>query len=323
MLVLRPAQGDDTFVFLYAQSSSGVMECADPATYRRMMCASAWVAMGHIFVRSEDCLRLAALAEYASPWSLGFTRAERFPAQREAAPSAAFALDPGNSYQIVVGRTPTPNPAFPECAEPGGWLISQGIHQEDAMSPRRILIVYASHYGQTAKVAQSTADRLRAAGAAVLVTKVGDFSRRITPGSFDGVIIGASVNFGKHQRSIRRFVRANRDELLRIPSAFYSVSGAECSPDEAPRTMAKQYIANFVREAGWQPAMTESVAGAMAYTKYPLPVRWLIKRISQKEGAPADTTRDYEYTDWEQVRRFADRFAEAQRTPEAVAVTTL
>ncbi|HEY9450104.1 MAG TPA: flavodoxin domain-containing protein [Gemmatimonadaceae bacterium] len=190
------------------------------------------------------------------------------------------------------------------------------------MSPRRILIVYASHYGQTARIAESMADRLRAAGATVVLTRVGDFPRQIAPESFDGVIVGASINFGKHQRSIRRFVRANRDELQRIPSAFFSVSGAECSPDEAPRAMAKQYIANFVRETDWQPAMTESVAGAMAYTKYSPLVRWMIKRISQKEGGPADTTRDYEYTDWEQVRRFADRFAEALRTPEPVAATT-
>jgi menaquinone-dependent protoporphyrinogen oxidase len=190
------------------------------------------------------------------------------------------------------------------------------------MSPRRILIVYASHYGQTAKVAQSIADRLRTAGSTVLVTNVGDFPSRVDPESFDGVIVGASINYGRHQRSIRRFARTNRDILQKIPSAFYSVSGAECSPDEAPRAMAKQYIATFVRETGWQPAMTESVAGAMAYTKYPRLVRWLIKRISQKEGGPADTTRDYEYTDWEQVRRFADRFAEAQQSPEAVVATT-
>lgn len=186
------------------------------------------------------------------------------------------------------------------------------------MSPRRILIVYASHYGQTAKVAQFVAERLVSMGATVRLSKVGDFPRLIAPGLYDGVIIGASINYGKHQRSIRRFARANRDELQRLPSAFYSVSGAACSPDEAPRATARQYIADFVRETGWQPAITESVAGAMAYTKYAPPVRWLLKLIARKEGGPADTTRDYEYTDWEQVRRFADRFAEAQRVPEVM-----
>jgi menaquinone-dependent protoporphyrinogen oxidase len=190
------------------------------------------------------------------------------------------------------------------------------------MPRRRTLIVYASHYGQTAKVAHSIAARLREAGDIVTLSRVNDFRGRISPGQFDGAIVGASINFGRHQRSIRRFVRANREALERIPSAFFSVSGAECSPDEAQRAIAKQYIANFLRETGWQPTMTESIAGAMAYTKYSPIMRWMLKRVSQKEGGPADTTRDYEYTDWEQVRRFADRFTEALKVPEAAVVAT-
>jgi menaquinone-dependent protoporphyrinogen oxidase len=52
-------------------------------------------------------------------------------------------------------------------------------------------------------------------------------------------------------------------------------------------------------------------------------MRWMIKRISQKEGGPADTSRDYEYTDWDQVARFADRYAGTLKAPEgAVAAAT-
>ncbi len=191
------------------------------------------------------------------------------------------------------------------------------------MPPRRILMVYASNYGQTAKIAQYVAERLRESGASVLLSSVNDIPRRIPPATYDSVIVGASINFGRHQRSIRRFARANRDELQRIPSAFYSVSGAECSPEEATRATAREYIANFLRETGWQPALTESIAGAMPYTRYSPVMRWVIKRISQREGGPSDTTRDYEYTDWDQVRRFADRYSEALKPREgAVAAAT-
>ncbi len=191
------------------------------------------------------------------------------------------------------------------------------------MPSRRVLIVYASHYGQTARIAQSMADRLGAAGVSTMLARVDDIPRLIPPATYDGIIIGASITYGKHQRSIRRFVGANREMLRRIPSAFYSVSGAECSPNEASRATAQQYIANFVKETGWQPPMAESIAGAMSYTKYSPIMRWIIRRISRKEGGPADTTRDYEYTDWEQVRRFADRFVEVLNAPEArVAAAT-
>jgi menaquinone-dependent protoporphyrinogen oxidase len=193
------------------------------------------------------------------------------------------------------------------------------VQQEVVMPSRRILVVYASHYGQTAKVARYIADRLRASGATVLLSSVSDVPHRIPPGSYDGVIVGASVNYGRHQRSIRRFVRTNRDELQRVPSAFFSVSGAECSPIEESRAVARQYIESFVRETGWEPLMTESIAGAMEYTKYSPITRWIIKRISQKEGGPADATRDYEYTNWSQVGRFADRYIGMVTAPEGAA----
>ena len=97
------------------------------------------------------------------------------------------------------------------------------------------------------------------------------------------------------------------------------MSGAECSPVEASRAVARQYIESFVRETGWEPLMTESIAGAMEYTKYSPITRWIIKRISQKEGGPADATRDYEYTNWSQVGRFADRYIGMVTAPEGAA----
>ena len=177
------------------------------------------------------------------------------------------------------------------------------------MSRRRILIVYASHYGQTAKIAHFIADQLRETGDMVTLSRVEDIRRGMAPGQFNGAIVGASINMGKHQRSIVRFVRENREVLERIPTAFFSVSGAACSPDDATRATARQYIANFLRDTGWHPGTTESVAGAMPYTKYSPLMRWIVGRISRKEGGPVDTSRDYEFTDWKQVRRFAERFA--------------
>jgi menaquinone-dependent protoporphyrinogen oxidase len=44
-----------------------------------------------------------------------------------------------------------------------------------------------------------------------------------------------------------------------------------------------------------------------------------MKRIARKEGGPTDTSRDYEYTDWEAVDRFADAFAAKLQMPQRVA----
>ena len=40
-------------------------------------------------------------------------------------------------------------------------------------------------------------------------------------------------------------------------------------------------------------------------SRYNLPLRWVMKRISRKKGLPTDTSRDYDNTDWAAVERFA------------------
>ena len=60
--------------------------------------------------------------------------------------------------------------------------------------------------------------------------------------------------------------------------------------------------------------MTASFAGTIAFTKYSFALRGIMKRISRREGHSTDTSRDHEYTDWTQVTRFAEQFAEAVRT---------
>ena len=55
--------------------------------------------------------------------------------------------------------------------------------------------------------------------------------------------------------------------------------------------------------------MTRTVAGAVPYTKYNWLKKWVMKRVVAKAGGGTDSTRDYEYTDWDDLRAFAREFA--------------
>ena len=66
----------------------------------------------------------------------------------------------------------------------------------------------------------------------------------------------------------------------------------------------------FVRDTGWRPEHALSVAGALAYSKYSLLVRFLMKQIARRAGAPTDTSRDYEFTDWQALDRFVGGLAD-------------
>ena len=64
----------------------------------------------------------------------------------------------------------------------------------------------------------------------------------------------------------------------------------------------------FLRETGWHPTVIRAVAGALLYTKYSFLLRFVMKRIARKAGAGTDTSKDYEYTDWEGLDHFVTAF---------------
>ena len=181
--------------------------------------------------------------------------------------------------------------------------------------PRRFLIVYATSYGQTARIAGRMADLLMASGEAVTLVNACNHPRDFHAGEFDGVIVGGSIIGGRHHRALVRFVRAHRVLLNAIPSAFFSVSGSAASPLETERAKARQLVDQFLDTAGWQPVRTETIGGAMSYTKYNPFLRWFVKRASKAAGGPTDSSRDFEMTDWSQVERFVEAFAETVPVP--------
>lgn len=200
------------------------------------------------------------------------------------------------------------------------------------MLQRRILVVFGSHHGQTQKIAQRIASRLEASNASVTLADLRTLPPPTALGDFDLVVVGGAIEFGRHIPPVRQFVRAHRGALNAQPSMFFSVSGSAGGIDEKSRAAARQYVDDLLKESGWRPIATETIAGATAYTKYNPFLRWVIAKLAARQGGPTDTTRDHELTDWAQVERFADRAAatldtamttpRVATTPEAIAAPT-
>ena len=189
------------------------------------------------------------------------------------------------------------------------------------MRTHRILIVYGTRYGQTAKVAEHMRSTLASEGFDVTVADARGPLDNVDPMHFDGVIVGGSLIYGHHQRSIRRFVAGRLARLNAMPSAFFSVSGSAASSNPRGPADARAAMQRFLTETHWDPDMMTTVAGAMAFTKYPLFMRWVLRSISRRSGGPTDTSRDHEFTDWGQVAAFAHRFGRvvAPAPPPVVA----
>ena len=70
---------------------------------------------------------------------------------------------------------------------------------------------------------------------------------------------------------------------------------------------AAQHLAEkFPIALGWHPDRVACFAGRLAYTQYGFVKRLVMQWISRKEGAPTDTSRDYEFTNWGDVDQLAE-----------------
>ena len=170
----------------------------------------------------------------------------------------------------------------------------------------RILVVYATTDGHTAKVAGALAETLQKNGDTVDVYVASQPAP--APDAYDAVVVAASVHAGGYQRSVRRWVRTHAEALAAKPSAFVSVCLGVLQHEPAVQRDLQRILDDFAASTGWRPAIVKLVAGALPYTKYGWLRRLAMKRIVAKAGGDTDTSRDYEYTDWNDLRRFAGDF---------------
>lgn len=171
-----------------------------------------------------------------------------------------------------------------------------------------VLLLYGTSEGQTAAVAERMADVVEASGHDVVVLNAKHLPDDFTLADYDAAIVGASIHRGGHQKAIVRFVRDHVEQLNATPSAFFSLS-LSAAGDEEGRGAAEDLIGEFLDETGFEPDRTLSVAGALTYSEYGLLTKFVMKRIARKEGGDTDTSRDWEYTDWDSVEAFAAAFA--------------
>ncbi len=177
-----------------------------------------------------------------------------------------------------------------------------------------LLVLYGTSEGQTRKIARFIADTLRDQAHTVDLMAASEFEDWPSPDAYDAVIVGASVHSGQHQAAVQTVVADHRSVLNRRPSAFFSVSLAVL--DEDHHEEAERYVSNFLDETGWAPDEVTTVAGALRYTKYSVIKCFIMKQISKSSGRPTDTSRDFEFTDWDQVARFVDRFLQHVESPD-------
>ena len=169
-----------------------------------------------------------------------------------------------------------------------------------------VLLLYASHFGQTRKIAMKIAERLRELGARV-ETYNADVAHPPSPGIYDAVVLGSRVERGVHAMAIREYIDKYRSTLQRMPTAFFSVSMAAASPGAT--FDPDGYMTSMFDKLAWKPTRAAAFAGGLPSRHYNWFLRFIMKQISTSAGHTTDTSRDHEFTNWNAVREFADDIA--------------
>ena len=161
----------------------------------------------------------------------------------------------------------------------------------------KILILYSTTEGQTAKIMEFVAKRLRFAGDDVtLLEAVSAGALDVT--GFEGAILAASVHVGMYQKPVLEFARAHADWLKRVPSAFLSVSLAAASSDTEELKSLDTITEGFRAHTGWTNAEIHHVAGAFRFKGYDFFKGWVMRVIAWEKGVRATPGQDLELTDW-------------------------
>jgi menaquinone-dependent protoporphyrinogen oxidase len=190
-------------------------------------------------------------------------------------------------------------------------LRARASDRRNHITVPRTLLLYHGIYGHTRKIAEAIAAGVTRHGVVVDVVPVAE-ADRTAPEGYDAIVIGAAIRNGKHNPLVLDFIRERQTLLDAKQSAFFSVNLVARKPiKNTPET--NPYVKKFLERSPWQPDLVGVFAGNLDYQRYGFLDRHIIRFIMRLTGGPTDLSTRIEYTDWDEVERFADRVARLAR----------
>ena len=167
---------------------------------------------------------------------------------------------------------------------------------------RKVLLIYSTTDGHCLKIANYMADCLNTRVDIVSIEdNIPDLSE------YQGIIIGSSIRYGVHRAKIKKYIDLHYQEIQSKTNAFYSVSLIARKPER--RTVATNpYAKKFLEKIKWKPQHIALIGGVLNYPGYSFWDRLMIQLIMKITKGPTDPATVQEYTDWEQVKKFAMDF---------------
>ena len=169
----------------------------------------------------------------------------------------------------------------------------------------QILVLFSTTDGHTQKICKRLKQVIEQDSHQVTLRAIDDLRELDLP-SFDKIVVGASIRYGKHQPQVYDFIDRHRQLLESKADAFFSVNiVARKAAKNSPQT--NPYLLKFLRQTAWRPDVLAVFAGKLDYPKYGFFDRQMIRLIMWITDGPTDPASVVEFTDWASVDDFARR----------------
>ena len=171
---------------------------------------------------------------------------------------------------------------------------------------KNILIIFSSFDGHTINICEHISKNLQANHYPKLMNlkdaKKSDLEEA------EKIIVGASIRYGDHRKNLYKFVDQNKDLLDEKDNAFFSVNAVARKEDKNTAN-TNPYITKFLRKSKWRPKKIEVFAGRIDYPKYNAFDKYMIRFIMWITSGPTNMNESYEFTNWNQVKKFAQEIS--------------
>jgi len=169
-------------------------------------------------------------------------------------------------------------------------------------------LLYGTVDNHTRKIAERIQKKVQEEGSDIEIHPI-ETAEELDLESYDKIILGSSIRYGKHHKDIYDFIEKHRALLESKPNAFFSVNVVARKPEKnQPDT--NPYLVKFLKQISWKPRNLAVFAGMLDYQKYGVFDRQMIRFIMWMTKGPTDPNTVIEYTDWDEVDRFASSIKE-------------
>ena len=166
---------------------------------------------------------------------------------------------------------------------------------------KKILLTYSTVDGHTKTICEKILSYSKTSQVDIL-----PIDTNINIKDYDTVVIGASIRYGKYREEIFEFIKENEELLNSKDNAFFSVN-VVARKENKNKPETNPYLIKFLNKISWQPKILDVFAGKIDYPKYNFLDKYAIKFIMWITKGPTDTSKVYEFTDWNRVKSFAEK----------------